>query len=93
MKPRSRITVMCFFLSASLMTSSSLIADDSVEKELKKSCKKGQGQDCLALASAYREGRNVEKNAKKAAEYYKKGCELRVSRACFEQVTASLRTS
>ncbi|MDR2081555.1 MAG: sel1 repeat family protein [Campylobacteraceae bacterium] len=53
------------------------IHENAVKKfeENVKSCESGSIQDCDRVAQAYRNGKTVQKNLTKAAEYYSKACD------------------
>jgi TPR repeat protein len=45
-------------------------------------CNDGEAASCALLADAYRDGRGVEKDVKRAARFYAVGCEQGVESAC-----------
>ena len=47
-------------------------------------CTKGDGESCLLLGAAYEEGERVAKNAARAAELYRRACDLGAGTACGE---------
>ncbi len=56
---------------------------------LKKTCEKGNAADCLKLAGMYARGDGLAKDASKASDFYKKGCDLGDVTACKEGADAS----
>ena len=67
-------------------TTSTMINAGTVYAEQKdyylKSCQNGDGQGCRNMATLYLKGLGVKKDANKAFEYVKRGCELNNASSC-----------